>query len=157
VNNYQIGRVVYLPPPRPAASLKVADRTSSVNDMKAYRHYSVPVQQAPARQRLSNYNTNGASMPIVDANEMIYQQPQVLRADTIDEQLRRERQRRTMVDRMLALFDDDGQSLNRAFDLSYVDDYFLGNGQLTKDELYSMALRSNMFPKIHYYLKQTSV
>ena len=39
------------------------------------------------------------------------------------------------------------------FDLFYF--YFIGNGQLTKDELYSMALRSNMFPKFHHYLKQT--
>ena len=31
----------------------------------------------------------------------------------------------------------------------------LGDGQLTKDELYSMALRSNIFPKFHHYLRQT--
>ena len=31
---------------------------------------------------------------------------------------------------------------------------YVGNGQLQKDELYSMALRSKMFPKFHHYLKK---
>jgi len=57
-----------------------------------------------------------------------------------------------MIDKIVLLFDEDGLLL-LFFKLILF--RYLGNGQLTKDELYSMALRSNMFPKFHYYLKQT--
>jgi hypothetical protein len=54
------------------------------------------------------------------------------------EPLKRERYRRKMIDRMFLSFDEDS------------------NGQLSKDELYSLSLRLNIFPKIHHFLKKTS-
>jgi hypothetical protein len=52
--------------------------------------------------------------------------------------LKRERYRRQMIDWMFLSFDEDS------------------NGQLSKDELYSLSLRLNIFPKIHYFLKKIS-
>jgi hypothetical protein len=52
--------------------------------------------------------------------------------------LKRERYRRKMIDRIFLLFDEDA------------------NGQLSKDELYSLSLRLNIFPKYHLFLKKTS-
>ncbi|UJR09586.1 hypothetical protein I4U23_013821 [Adineta vaga] len=54
------------------------------------------------------------------------------------QELKRERYRRTMIDRLFTFFDEDV------------------NGQLSKDELYSLSLRLNIFPKFHRFLKQTS-
>lgn len=67
-------------------------------------------------------------------------------------QFKRERYRRSMIDRLFSQFDDDGLSLslvkinNSLFS-------FLADGQLSKDELYSFSLRLNIFPRVHYFLK----
>lgn len=84
-----------------------------------------------------------------------YDQQQPPQAIIQDQQIRRERQRRAMVEKIVTIFDEDGEFIR--FVLLPSTCFHLGNGQLTKDELYSMALRSNMFPKFHYYLKQTSI
>lgn len=69
-------------------------------------------------------------------------------------QLRRERHRRAMIDRLLLIFDDDGEWPCRYF--SVHSRSHLANGEFSKDEFYSFALRLNIFPRFHQYLKQTS-
>lgn len=92
------------------------------------------VQSPPLiyRSNVNSFQTsysNAGQVQIINPHRMIYPSMQ-------DEQYRRERQRRMMVDKLFRLFDEDG------------------NGQLTNDEFYSMALRSNIFPKLHSYFKQ---
>ncbi|CAF1366054.1 unnamed protein product, partial [Adineta ricciae] len=115
----------------PVAMVQLSD--GSVYPQQPYKFY----------RRIPNQQINGIPM-YSNAVAVQVQQPPTVVLQTPNQQqftlqIRRERQRRAMIDRMVTLFDDDG------------------NGQLTKDELYSMALRSNIFPKIHYYLKQTPI
>ena len=70
---------------------------------------------------------NGAIVQVHNPANFSNQQP-----------LKRERYRRKMLDRIFLLFDEDA------------------NGQLSKDELYSLSLRLNIFPKLHLFLKKTS-
>ncbi|CAF4581227.1 unnamed protein product [Rotaria sp. Silwood1] len=111
---------------------------------KVYRRISNPVQQQ--LKNIPSYS-NGAVVNIYDQTNFInqhqqhQQQPSMIVRNSNEQQaplqLKRERQRRAMIDRIVSIFDEDG------------------DGQLEKDELYSLALRSNMFPKFHQYLKQT--
>ena len=161
VNRYQPQRLVYLPPlpsPRPF-DRSTYPPPSSFNSAKAYRHYSIPSQQQQQlRQPIPSYS-NGAQVQISNLVYRPQQQQQPISSamnnNVMNQQLQREQQRRAMIDKMLALFDDDGE--NNLWSSIEFSSFSLGNGQLTKDELYSMALRSNMFPKLHYYLKQTPI
>jgi hypothetical protein len=75
------------------------------------------------------------------------------------QELRRERYRRTMINRLFLTFDEDGLFC-QAFVFRWTKLLFLSfplvNGQLSRDELYSLSLRLNIFPKFHRFLKQTS-
>ena len=171
VNRYQQQqRLVYLPPlstPRPI-DRSIYPTTPSFNSAKAYRHYSIPEQQQQQqqwRQPIPSYS-NGAQVELSNPAQIVYQRQQqqqqpissAINNNLMNQQLQRERQRRAMIDRMLALFDEDGENeIWILIQSSLFSLFALGNGQLTKDELYSMALRSNMFPKFHYYLKQTPI
>ncbi|CAF1062818.1 unnamed protein product [Adineta steineri] len=105
----------------PAAIVQVIDHSTSsmyppqVNSYKVYRRLPIP-----------SYS-NGAVGQVYDQTNVNRQQ-----------ELKRERYRRTMIDKMFSLFDEDV------------------NGQISKDELYSLTLRLNIFPKVHHFLKQTS-
>lgn len=57
----------------------------SADSRPSYRHYSIP-----------NRNPQNRLSPSIYSSQ-------------VDEQLKRERQRRIMIDRMLVLFDDDGR------------------------------------------------
>lgn len=173
VNRYQQQRLVYLPPlssPRPI-DRSMYPTTPSFDSAKVYRHYSLPgqqQQQQQLRQPIPSYS-NGAQVQLSNPAQIFYQRQQqqqqqqqpissAINNNLMNQQLQRERQRRAMIDRMLALFDEDGENeIWILIQSSLFSLFALGNGQLTKDELYSMALRSNMFPKFHYYLKQTPI
>lgn len=92
----------------------------------------LPPPRYPSVYPMQASYANGAQVQINDRH-------QVKLPSLQEEQYRRERQRRMMIEKLFHLFDEDG------------------NGQLTNDELYSMALRSNIFPKIHSYLKQSTI
>ena len=122
-------------PNLPIAMVQLTDRSVySPQTFNVYRRFPNPMQQQIHR------------IPPVQ----IYESSNVQ-----NQQLRRERQRRAMVDKMITMFDDDGMKSSRLYS-SICSSLRLGNGQLTSEELYSMALRSNIFPKFHHYLKQTS-
>ncbi|CAF1364153.1 unnamed protein product, partial [Adineta ricciae] len=128
---YQTPSVNYNQQGLPAAMVQLSD--GSVYPQQAYKVYRrIPNQQMNAIPMYSNAVAVQVQQPPTVVLQTPNQQQFTL-------QIRRERQRRAMIDRMVTLFDDDG------------------NGQLTRDELYSMALRSNIFPKFHYYLKQTPI
>ena len=119
-----------------------------------------PQQAYKVYRRLPNQQINAIPM-YSNAVAVQVQQPPTVVLQTPNQQqfalqIRRERQRRAMIDRMVTLFDDDGSTFFECLRLIFIR-FCLGNGQLTKDELYSMALRSNIFPKLHYYLKQTPI
>ncbi|CAF0777041.1 unnamed protein product [Rotaria sordida] len=137
----------------PIAMVQLTDRSLYPQSLyKVYRRMSNPVQQQKQQQQQQLKNipsySNGAVINIYDQTNFINQQQQQQQQSAmifqnpneqqLTLQLKRERQRRTMIDRMVSMFDEDG------------------DGQLERDELYSMALRSNMFPKFHHYLKQAS-
>ncbi|UJR36515.1 hypothetical protein I4U23_029236 [Adineta vaga] len=115
----------------PVAMVQLSDRPVYPQSYKMYRRF--PNQQVNTHPGYSNAAVVQVRQPaaVILQNHPNEQQ--------LTLQLRRERQRRAMIDKMVTLFDEDG------------------NGQLTKEELYSLALRSNIFPKFHYYLKQTPI
>ncbi|CAF2524319.1 unnamed protein product [Rotaria sp. Silwood2] len=131
----------------PVAMVQLSDRSlyHPQPSYKVYRRISNPVQQQ--LKNIPSYS-NGAVIKIYDQTNFIHHHQQQQQQSSmivqnpneqqLTLQLKRERQRRVMIDRIVSIFDDDG------------------DGQLEKDELYSMALRSNMFPKFYQYLKQTS-
>ncbi|CAF1440691.1 unnamed protein product [Rotaria sordida] len=92
-----------------------------LNNYNIYQH--IPI---------SSYSNSGFVQVYNQRNFHNQQQQQ-------QKQLRRERYRRIMIDRMFLIFDEDA------------------NGQLTKDELYSLSLRLNIFPKFHHFLKKNSL
>ncbi|CAF4676754.1 unnamed protein product, partial [Rotaria sp. Silwood2] len=98
-------------------NLSTPSNRLQLDNYKIYRH--IPI---------SSYSNNA----IVQAN---YQR----NLNNQQQQLRRERYRRIMIDRIFLIFDEDA------------------NGQLTKDELYSLSLRLNIFPKYHHFLKKNSL
>jgi len=123
-------------PSFPAAIVQITDNSTptSLNSYKVYR-----------RLPISSYS-NGAPVHVYDQTNLINQQ-----------QLKRERYRRTMIDRIFLLFDEDGLFLIKfLFTLIFFFFPNLANGQLSKDELYTLSLRLNIFPKLHRFFKQTS-
>jgi hypothetical protein len=139
------------PSPLPVAMVQLSDRF--VYPQQTYKVY----RRFPNLNNVPSYS-NGAMVQIHDQTNQQQQPTSIIQNSNTQQltlQLRRERQRRSMIDRMVILFDDDGL-LNSVFLIKISFFISIGNGQLTKDELYSMALRSNMFPKFHYYLKQIS-
>lgn len=70
---------------------------------KSYRHYSVPSRES-FRLKSNDILTSNA-----DDENIIYPSASVIYSKTMEEQLKRERQRRLMVDRILNLFDEDGK------------------------------------------------
>lgn len=103
----------------------------SSTDAMPLRVQSPLIYRANTNPIQTSYYSNAGQVQIINPNRMMYPSMQ-------DEQYRRERQRRMMVEKLFRLFDEDG------------------NGQLTNDEFYSMALRSNIFPKIHSYFRQNT-
>ena len=110
VNSNPIGRFSYIPlsstvSPPFGVTIKVTDRLSnplrsSVASGKTYRHYSVPVQQSfrkTSNVQPTSYNGN-----------VIYPSASEIYSKTMEEQMKRERQRRLMIDRMVNVFDEDG-------------------------------------------------
>lgn len=119
--------------PLPIAMVQLANRSPyPQQSFKIYRRLPNPVPSYPNNAIVQIYDQTNYNQQ--QPSSMIVQNPN---QQQITLQLKRERQRRTMIDKIILLFDENG------------------DGQLTKDELYSMALRSNMFPKFHHYLKQT--
>ncbi|CAF1191566.1 unnamed protein product [Rotaria magnacalcarata] len=123
VNSNQVNSLSYIQQPSPSTTFSIEkfqlkdSSTPSIypqlDKYNVYRHIPIPSYSNHAViQVYGNKNFNN------------------------QQQLRRERYRRTMIDRMFLMFDDDA------------------DGQLTKDELYSLSLHLNIFPKIHHFLKQ---
>ncbi len=162
VNYNQPGSVSYIQQPPsslPVAMIQLTDRYPQ-QSFNVYRRFPNPIQQQQQQQinNIPSYS-NGASVQIYDQTNFNNQQQssaivQNPNPQQLTLQIRRERQRRAIIDKIVLIFDEDGLFFCFLFQLIFF--YSIGNGQLTKDELYSMALRSNMFPKFHYYLKQTS-
>ncbi|CAF0735013.1 unnamed protein product [Adineta steineri] len=124
---------------QPSVPVQLNDRSiyPTQQTFKVYRRFPTQIQQQQQQfNNIPSYSNAAIVQVHSQQNPTIYVQNSNEQQYTL--QLRRERQRRAMIDRMVTLFDEDG------------------NGQLTKDELYSMALRSNAFPRFHSYLKQTS-
>ncbi|CAF2116572.1 unnamed protein product [Rotaria magnacalcarata] len=128
--------------PLPTPMVKITDRSLyPQHSYKVHRRISKPIQ--PQLPHIPSYS-NGAGIKIYDQTNTNHrqEQPWLITFQNPNEQqltiqLKRERQRRAMIEKMVTLFDEDG------------------NGHLEKDELYSMALRSHVFPKFYQYLKQT--
>ena len=80
-------RSVYSPPPPPT--------------FHVYRRFPNPIQQQQQLNRLPNY-PNSAIVQVYD---------QQVPTNVQNQQLRRERQRRAMIDKMVTIFDDDGMNL----------------------------------------------
>ena len=132
-------------------ALPIYHQNSQVTVQTPYRTY----QRYPTQQ-LNNNNLNSIPSYSNGAYVQIYNpQSAIFMHNSNQLQIRRERQRRAMIDRLVVLFDEDGWCLKIAH-IRILSSFFrLGNGQLTKEELYSMAIRSNTFPKFHQFLKQT--
>ncbi|CAF1066154.1 unnamed protein product [Didymodactylos carnosus] len=144
-NNYPYLSNQYLPQNSQQTHLntyKVYKHQPVLNQIPQYPNVIQP-QQQQQRLRVPSYS-NGGLTQILDqtaysqnnvnnniGNSSIIQQ----NIQQVTNNIRRERQRRAMIDKMLILFDDDG------------------NGQLDANEFFSMSLRTNMFPKFHNYLK----
>ncbi|CAF1136162.1 unnamed protein product [Rotaria sp. Silwood1] len=123
VNSNQLGSVSNIQQFSTTTTIKLRDFSMpsnhlQFNNYKIYRH--IPI---------SSYSNNGIVQVYNQRNFNNQQQ---------ERQLRRERYRRIMIDKIFFIFDEDA------------------NGQLTKDELYSLSLRLNIFPKFHHFLKKNS-
>ncbi|CAF3298662.1 unnamed protein product [Rotaria socialis] len=124
VNSNQANSLSYIQQPSTTFSIEIFQFKDSstpsiypqLDKYNVYRH--IPI---------ASYSNNAVIQVYDDKN--LNNQPQ----------LRRERYRRAMIDRMFLMFDEDA------------------DGQMTKDELYSLSLRLNIFPKMHHFLKQSSI
>jgi hypothetical protein len=121
--NQQLDSSSYIQKPSPSFPINIVQLTDhpQINTYQVYRRFPSPTQKI-----LPSYSNN-AGIRVYDQTNSNNQQKQ---------QLRRERQRRIMIDKLFLLFDEDG------------------NRQLSKDELHTLGLRLNIFPKVHHFLKQ---
>jgi len=112
VNYNQPGSLSYIQQPPsslPVARVELTDRSYPQQTFKVYRRFPNPIQQP--LNNIPSYS-NGAVVQVYDQTNFINQQQSSVIVQNSNQQLtlqiRRERQRRAMIDKIVTIFDEDG-------------------------------------------------